>query len=125
MLVVAAIIISLIPAILIAYPVIKKIASRTPLPEDESSLRADLERRWESALEGIRHAELEMSIGNLNEADYLWLKQVHMAEAANVLKTLEISSEKERLLIEEISSAANTKSLDSSLKHGHEKEDWD
>ena len=113
MLVVAAIIISLIPAILIAYPVIKKIASRTPLPEDESSLRADLERRWESALEGIRHAELEMSIGNLNEADYLWLKQVHMAEAANVLKTLEISS------------AANTKSLDSSFKHGHEKEDWD
>ena len=125
MLVVAAIIISLIPAILIAYPVIKKIASRTPLPEDESSLRADLERRWESALEGIRHAELEMSIGNLSEADYLWLKQVHMAEAANVLKTLEISSEKERLLIEEISSAANTKSLDSSFKHGHEKEDWD
>ena len=125
MVVVAAIIISLIPAILIAYPVIKKIASRTPLPEDESSLRADLERRWESALEGIRHAELEMSIGNLNEADYLWLKQVHMAEAANVLKTLEISSEKERLLIEEISSAANTKSLDSSFKNGHEKEDWD
>ena len=125
MLVVSAIIISVIPAILIAYPVLKKIASRMPLPEDESSLRADLERRWESALEGIRHAELEMSIGNLSEADYLWLKQVHMAEAANVLKTLEISAEKERLLIEEISSAANTRSLDSSFENGHEKEDWD
>jgi len=125
MLVLSAIIISVIPAILIAYPIIKKIASRTPLPEDESSLRADLERRWESALEGIRHAELEMSIGNVSESDYLWLKQVHRAEAAMVLKALEISVEEEKHLIGQISSAANTGSLDPSFRSSHGKDDWE
>ena len=87
---------------MIAYPIIKKIASSVSIPDDESSLHADLERRWESALEGIRHAELEMSVGNVDESDYIWLKQVHMAEAAMVLKALEVSLEDEKSLIEQI-----------------------
>ena len=106
MLVLAAIIISVVPAILIAYPIIKKIASNKSIPDDESSLYADLERRWESALEGLRHAELEMSVGNGDESDSLWLKQVHMTEAAMVLKALEISVEDEKSLIEQISKVA-------------------
>jgi hypothetical protein len=101
MLVISAIFISLIPAVLVAYPIIRKIASKSPLPEDESSLKADLERRWESALEGLRHAELEMSLGNVSESDYLWLKEVHMTEAALVLKTLEISDKEKGLLIKQ------------------------
>ena len=59
MLVLSAIIISVIPAILIAYPIIKKIASSASTPDDETSHQEDLERSWESALEGIRHAEME------------------------------------------------------------------
>ena len=86
--------------------IIKKIASNKSIPDDESSLYADLERRWESALEGLRHAELEMSVGNVDESDYLWLKQVHMTEAAMVLKALEISVEDEKSLIEQISKVA-------------------
>ena len=74
MLVISVIAISLTLAALVAYPIIRKIASKSPFPEDESSIRADLERRWESALEGLRHAELEMSVGNVSESDYLWLK---------------------------------------------------
>ncbi len=125
MLVLAAIIISVIPAIFIGYPIIKKIASSTSIPDDESSLHADLERRWESALEGIRHAELEMSVGSVDESDYLWLKQVHMAEAAMVLKALEISVEDEKALIEQISKATETGSLNSSAEIGREKDDSD
>ena len=106
MLVMSVIAISLTLAVLVAYPIIRKIASKSPFPEDESSLRADLERRWESALEGLRHAELEMSVGNVSESDYLWLKQVHMAEAALVLKTLEISDKEKGLLIKRIPSGS-------------------
>ena len=57
-------------------------------------------------MEGLRHAELEMSVGNVDESDYLWLKQVHMTEAAMVLKALEISVEDEKSLIEQISKVA-------------------
>ena len=113
MLVLAAIIISVVPAILIAYPIIKKIASNKSIPDDESSLYADLERRWEAALEGLRHAELEMSVGNVDESDYLWLKKVHMTEAAMVLKALEISVEDEKSLIEQISKVAENVSPNS------------
>tara|TARA_B100000029_G_scaffold331420_2_gene323669 strand:- start:585 stop:962 length:378 start_codon:yes stop_codon:yes gene_type:complete len=125
MLVLSAIIISVIPAILIAYPIIKKIASSVSTPDDESSLQADLERRWESALEGIRHAELEMSVGNIDEPDYQWLKQVHMAEAAMVLKALEISIEDEKSLIEKISKATAIISPKSSLEVDYEKDESD
>jgi hypothetical protein len=89
---------------LVANQILTKIASKSPLPEDESSLKADLERRWESALEGLRHAELEMSLGNVSESDYLWLKEVHMTEAALVLKTLEISDKEKGFLIKQIPS---------------------
>ena len=125
MLVLSAIIISVIPAILIAYPIIKKIASSVSTPDDESSLQADLERRWESALEGIRHAELEMSVGNIDEPDYQWLIQVHMAEAAMVLKALEISIEDEKSLIEKISKATAIISPKSSLEVDYEKDESD
>ena len=107
------------------YPIIKKIASNASIPDDESSLHADLERRWESALEGIRHAELEMSVGNVDESDYLWLKQVHMAEAAMVLKALEISVEDEKSLIEQISKATDMESPILSSESGHKKDDSD
>jgi len=125
MLVLAAVIISVIPAIIIGYPIIKKIASNASIPDDESSLHADLERRWESALEGIRHAELEMSVGNVDESDYLWLKQVHMAEAAMVLKALEISVEDEKSLIEQISKATDMELPVLSSESGHKKDDSD
>ena len=55
-------------------------------------------------MEGLRHAELEMSLGNVSESDYLWLKEVHMTEAALVLKTLEISDKEKGFLIKQIPS---------------------
>jgi hypothetical protein len=40
-------------------------------------------------------------VGNVSESDYLWLKQVHMTEAALVLKTLEISDKDKEFLIKQ------------------------
>ena len=91
MLVFASIVICVIPALVVLYPLLRKIASKSPLPEDESSLNADLERRWESAVDGLQSAELEKSLGNLQEEDYVWLRDIHMNEAALVLKAMDLS----------------------------------
>ena len=73
-------------------------------------------------MEGLRHAELEMSVGNVDESDYLWLKQVHMTEAAMVLKALEISVEDEKSLIEQISKVAEIVSSNSFPESDHQKD---
>ena len=102
MVVLITILLCLFPAFMVLYPLIKRSSSTAPAPEDESSLRADLERRWESAIDGLRGTELERSVGNLDDHDYEWLKEVHMREAALVLKTLELSESEEALLMERI-----------------------
>ena len=102
MVVLITILLCLFPASMVLYPLVKRFSSTAPAPEDESSLRAELERRWESAIDGLRGTELERSIGNLNDGDYEWLKEVHMREAALVLKTLELSESEEDSLMERI-----------------------
>ena len=104
MVVLITICLCLFPAFMVLYPLVKRFSSTAPAPEDESSLRAELERRWESAIDGLRGTELERSIGNLNDGDYEWLKEVHMREAALVLKTLELSESEEDSLMERINS---------------------
>ena len=66
MLVLIAIILALIPALIIAYPFLRRGESSEWL-DDESSPMATLQRRWEAALAGIRSAELEHAIGNLSD----------------------------------------------------------
>ena len=102
MLVFVSIIICIIPAVVVLYPLLSKIASQSPFPEDESSLNADLERRWESALDGLQSAELERSLGNLDEEGYRWLREVHMYEAALVLKAMDLSKAEEISLMERV-----------------------
>ena len=89
MLVLIAIILALIPAIIIAYPFLRRGESSEWL-DDESSPLATLQRRWEAALDGIRSAELEHAIGNLSEEDYRWLRRQYMREAAVVMRAMEL-----------------------------------
>ena len=103
MVVFITILLCLFPAFMVLYPLARRFSSDSPAPEDESSLGAELERRWESAIDGLRGTELERTIGNLNDGDYEWLKKVHMREAALVLKTLELSESEEDSLMERIS----------------------
>ncbi|HIC48473.1 MAG TPA: hypothetical protein EYP00_01175 [Dehalococcoidia bacterium] len=102
MLVFVSIIICIIPAMVVLYPLLSKIASQSPFPEDESSVNADLERRWESALDGLQSAELERSLGNLDEEDYRWLREIHMYEAALVLKAMDLSKSEEISLMKRV-----------------------
>jgi hypothetical protein len=102
MLVLSTFILSLIPAIILILPLVKKHATNVFIPQDESSLLADLERRWESSIEGLMGIELEYGIGNLRREDYDFLKETYYYEAALVLKALKLSKNEEEQLMAQI-----------------------
>ena len=101
MLVLIAVLLALIPAVIIAYPFLRRGESAEWL-DDESSPMATLRRRWEAALDGIRSAELEYAIGSLAEEDYRWLRRQYMREAAIVLRAMELEQEEEEALLTQI-----------------------
>ena len=103
MLVLIAVALALIPAIVIAYPFLRRGASSEWL-DDESSPMATLQRRWDAALDGIRSAELEYAIGSLAEEDYRWLRRQYMREAAVVMRAMELEQEEEEVLLTQIES---------------------
>ena len=101
MLVLIAVLLALIPAVIIAYPFLRRGESAEWL-DDESSPMATLRRRWEAALDGIRSAELEYAIGSLAEEDYRWLRRQYMREVAIVLRAMELEQEEEEALLTQI-----------------------
>ena len=102
MVVLISLILSIFPFILIIFPLIRKYSVSEFIPQDESSLFSDLDRRWDSAIEGLRSTELERMVGNLHDQDYEWLKNIHLYEAALVLKALDLSEIEQNQLIDEV-----------------------
>ncbi len=98
MLILVAIVLALIPAIAILYPFVRRRIG-DEIVEDESSPQAALQRRWDSAVAGLRSAELEYALGNLAEVDYRWLREQYMLEAAQVMKAMELEFEQEEELL--------------------------
>ncbi len=92
MLVLISILLALIPAAVVLYPLVRRMGTDEFLV-DESSVSAELARRWESALAGLKAAELELSIGNLSEDDHAWLKDRYTTEAAMVMKAMELEEQ--------------------------------
>ena len=101
MLVFIALILALIPAIAILYPFLRRLR-RNELLQDESSPQAELARRWDAALAGLKNAELELAIGNLSDQDYRWLREQYMTDAALVMKAMELEEEQEQELLSTI-----------------------
>ena len=99
--IIIAVALALIPAAAILYPLLRGLG-KDEFAEDEGSRAAELARRWESALEGLRNAELESAIGNLDEEDYRWLRRQYMVEAALVLKDLDLESKQEREFLAQV-----------------------
>ena len=94
MLVLIAFLIALLPAVAILYPFLRNGQGDERL-KDESSPMAEMGRRWSASLDGLKSVELEWSIGNLGEEDYLWLKEQYMTEAALVMRAMELEEEEE------------------------------
>ena len=101
MLVLIALLIALLPAAAILYPVLRRRATSDPA-DDEAGPRAELARRWDSALAGLRNTELEHAVGNLSDEDYGWIREQYMTEAALVMKAFELEESQEQALLSRI-----------------------
>ena len=101
MLVTIAIFLVLIPAIAILWPFV--FTSKNTVPsDDETSVHFEWERRWETAVAGLKSAELEHAIGNLNRDDYTVLREQYMIEASVVMKEMELGEKQEEDLLDSI-----------------------
>ena len=98
MLVLLGVLLVLIPLAAIVYPFLRGRGDGF-IAEDESSSYADLSRRWEAAVTGIKAAELEWAIGNLDEADYGRLREQYMTEAVVVMKAMDLEEQQEQDLL--------------------------
>ena len=87
MLILIAILLALVPAVAILYPILRG-AEPDSRPSDSAD-REDLARRWQEALAGLNNADLEHSLGNVDDEDYAWLRERYMTEAALALKAIE------------------------------------
>ena len=70
MLILIVTLLALLPALAILYPFLSKGVAARYANEDETSMAADLSRRWSSAMAGLRNTELEHAIGNLDDENY-------------------------------------------------------
>ena len=101
MIVLITIALVLVPAAAVLYPFLRP--GRLPESlEDETSPRAEMERRWDSALSGLRTAELERGVGSLTEDDYRWLRDRYMTDAAVAMKSMELEEQEERQMLASI-----------------------
>ena len=101
MLVLAAVLLALVPAVAILYPFLRRPGALKPLV-DEGSARSELMRRWDSALAGIRSTELDLAVGNLTEDDYAILREEYMTEAALALKAMDLEKLQEKEFLSSI-----------------------
>ena len=97
MLVLIAFLLALIPAVAIAYPLVRR-AGRALLSDNETQ-DTELASRWETAIAGLKNTELEWAIGNLATEDREWLREQYMSDAALVLKEMELEEGEERAVI--------------------------
>lgn len=98
MLIVITLVLVLIPTLAIMWPFVMGV-SRDEFAEDESAPTADLMRRWDAAVAGLKSAELDHAIGNMADEDYRVVRRQLMTEAAVVLKTMELEEAEENEML--------------------------
>ena len=101
MLVLIALLLALIPAVAVLYPFLRRRSVSRAVVE-EGSTEAELARRWDAALSGLKTTELEHAIGNLAQTDYRLLREQYMTEAALVMKAMDLGLEQERDLLSSV-----------------------
>ena len=106
MLVLIVTLLALLPAVAILYPFLSKSVAARYAAEDETSTAAELSRRWDSAIAGLRNTELEHSIGNLDDESYTLLREQYVTEAALVMKAMDLEEQQEQALRDEVDSQA-------------------
>ena len=102
MLILIAAILTLITAIAILYPFLRRTDSNRASPFLDDSESKKLSMQLESAISGLKTTELEHSIGTLSKSDYDELHREYMMEAAMVMKDMELEDKQKADLIENI-----------------------
>lgn len=98
MLIVITLLLVLIPTIAIMWPFVMGVR-RDEFAEDASAPTADLMRRWDAAVAGLKSAELDHAIGTMGDDDYRIVRHQLMTEAAVVLKTMELEEAEEEQML--------------------------
>ena len=101
MLVLVALLLTLIPAIAILYPFLRRRRPGEEL-EEEGSPESDLARLWESTIVALKNTDLEWEIGNLAEEDHRRIREHYMTEAAIILKKMDLAEDEERALLKSV-----------------------
>ena len=101
MLVLIATLLVLVPAIAVLYPFVRR-SSTASLLERGASPKEELHRRWEETLSGLRSVDMDRDLGNLTEADYHLLREAYLADAAMLMKALEVEEQREQEIMAEI-----------------------
>ncbi|MDP6453702.1 MAG: hypothetical protein QF898_10370 [SAR202 cluster bacterium] len=98
MLIIIVLALTLIPTLAILWPFVVGVR-RDEFAEDESAPVADLMRRWDAAVDGLKSSELDHAIGNLTDEDYRVIRHQMMTEAAVILKTMELEEAEEEQML--------------------------
>ena len=107
MLVLIVAILAILPAVAVLYPFLSRSTAARYAAEDETSAAADLSRRWDSAIAGLRNTELEHAIGNLDDEAYALLREQYLTEAALVMRAMDLEEQQEQALRDEMDNQAS------------------
>jgi hypothetical protein len=101
MLILIAVFLAVAVALVSALPFLRSARSREETG-DESSPQADIERRWDAVVAGLRNTELEWAIGNLTDDDHRSIMQQYMLEAADLMKAMGLEEDQEEALLADL-----------------------
>ena len=98
MLILISILLCFFPVVLIFYPLIKKEKNKNI----QNGNNFNFQQRWDSLLEGLQNAELEFSIGTIDQEDYKWLQKTYTKEILALIKRFNVSVSEEKELMQKI-----------------------
>ena len=101
MLVLIAVSLAVVVALVVALPFIRP-ARTGEEPPDESSSVAEIGRRWDSVVAGLRSTELEHALGNLTDEDHRSIMEQYMLEAAGLMKAMGLEEDQEEALMADL-----------------------
>ena len=101
MFVLIAVFLAIAVALVIALPFLRS-ARSSQETIDESSPQADIARRWDAAVAGLRNTELERAIGNLTDDDHRSIMRQYMLEAAGLMKAMGLEEDQEEALLADL-----------------------
>ena len=94
MVILIAVVLALIPAVAVLYPFLRQ-RNEVWVFDDETSPHAELTRRWESMVTGLRNTELERALGTLTEEDFLLIRERYLDDAAMLMKSMDLEEQQE------------------------------